>query len=86
MSDQSLPLHAVISEQLRCQIVAGTYSPSEKLPSEHQLMERFHVSRITVRKAIANLASQGLVQAQRGKGVFVMPQQKVIYSLSSPLF
>ncbi len=86
MSKQSLPLHAAISEQLRCQIAAGAYLPNEKLPSEHQLMEKFHVSRITVRKAIANLASQGLVQAQHGKGVFVMPQQKVAYSLTSPLF
>jgi GntR family transcriptional regulator len=81
----SIPLHIAISEKLRHQIEAGDYSPGEKLPSEHQLMKTFHVSRITVRQAIANLVNQGLAKTQRGKGVFVMPQQKVAYSLSSPL-
>jgi GntR family transcriptional regulator len=86
MMNKSIPLHISISEKLRGQVEAGVYLPLEKLPSEHQLMETFHVSRITIRKAIANLVSQGLVNAQRGKGVFVTPQQKVAYSLSSPLF
>ena len=81
----AVPLHVSISEKLRQQIDQGTYPPGEKLPSEHQLMELFDVSRITVRQAIANLISQGLVQSQQGKGVFVTPQQKVNYSLSSPL-
>lgn len=80
-----VPLHVSISEKLRQQIDEGAYLPGEKLPSEHQLMDSFSVSRITVRQAIANLISQGLVHAQQGKGVFVTPQQKVSYSLSSPL-
>jgi GntR family transcriptional regulator len=85
MLSKSIPLHVAISEKLRRQIEAGVYLPGEKLPSEHQLMETFNVSRITVRKAIANLANQGLANAQRGKGVFVASRQKVTYSLSSPL-
>ena len=81
----SVPLHISISETLRQQIEAGDYQPGEKLPSEHQLMEVFNVSRITVRQAVANLVSQGLATAQQGKGVFVTPQKKVAYSLASPL-
>lgn len=81
----SIPLHVSISEELRRQIQSGDYQPGEKLPSEHQLMDAFEVSRITVRQAIANLVNQGLAKTQRGKGVFVTPQQKVDYSLSSPL-
>ncbi|MEO1741741.1 MAG: GntR family transcriptional regulator [Cyanobacteria bacterium J06629_9] len=81
----TVPLHVSISEKLRQQIDEGEYLPGEKLPSEHQLMDLFGVSRITVRQAIANLISQGLVQSRQGKGVFVTPQQKVSYSLSSPL-
>ncbi len=65
---------------LMCDREAG-----ERLPSEHQLMAEFAVSRITARRAIANLMQQGLVTVQRGKGVFVATQQKVTYSLSSPL-
>lgn len=80
-----LPLHLLISEKLREQISSGVFQPGAQLPSEHQLMSEFEVSRITVRRAIANLVNQGLVVSQRGKGVFVKEQRKVTYSLSSPL-
>lgn len=81
----STPLHISISEKLRHQIEVGEYKSGDRLPSEHQLMETFSVSRITARQAVANLVSQGLAIAYRGKGVFVTPQKKVTYSLSSPL-
>jgi GntR family transcriptional regulator len=80
-----IPLHLAISEQLRNQITSGEFQPGEQLPSEHQLMLQFEVSRITARRAIANLVNQGLVVSQRGKGVFVKEQRKVTYSLSSPM-
>ncbi len=79
------PLHLAISEQLRDRILTGLYQPGDRLPSEHQLMLEFEVSRITARRAIANLTQQGLVTVRRGKGGFVSTQQKVTYSLSSPL-
>lgn len=80
-----LPLHLRISEKLRTKIFEGHYAPGEQLPSEHQLMEQFEVSRITVRRAIANLVHQGLVNTQRGRGVFVNERQKITRSLSNPL-
>ena len=80
-----LPLHLAISEKLSKQIISCQYLPGEQLPSEHQLMSTFNVSRITVRRAIANLIHQGLVVAYRGKGVFVKDQKKVTRSLSNPL-
>jgi GntR family transcriptional regulator len=81
----AIPLHLAISEQLRDRILDGQYRAGDQLPSEHQLMTEFKVSRITARRAISNLAHQGLVMVQRGRGVFVATQQKVTYSLSSPL-
>ncbi|MBD0270279.1 MAG: GntR family transcriptional regulator [Cyanobacteria bacterium Co-bin8] len=84
-TENSLPLHLVISERLRDQIFNGRYGAGEQLPSEHQLMDQFEVSRITVRRAIANLVQQGLVESQRGRGVFVKAQHKVTRSLSNPL-
>ncbi|HTL88388.1 MAG TPA: GntR family transcriptional regulator [Leptolyngbya sp.] len=79
------PLHSMISKQLRDRVISGQYQPGDQLPSEHQLMLEFAVSRITARRAIANLTQQGLVIVQQGKGVFVANQQKVTHSLSSPL-
>lgn len=80
-----LPLHLIISEKLHQQIANGKFGPGEQLPSEHQLISEHAVSRITVRRAIANLINQGLVISRRGKGVFVKEQRKVTYLLSSPL-
>ena len=80
-----LPKHLSISEQLRQWIISGEYLPGEQLPSEHKLMAQFEVSRITIRRALSNLAHQGLVVSHHGKGVFVKDRGKVTYSLSSPL-
>ena len=77
------PLHLHISEKLRQQI-GNDYLPGEQLPSERQLMSQFSVSRITVRRAIANLVDQGLVVRKHGKGVFVKEQHKVTRSLANP--
>lgn len=79
------PLHLILSEKLREQILTGHYAPGEQLPSEHQLMEQLGVSRITIRRVLANLASQGLVAAYQGKGVFVKEQRKMSYRLSNQL-
>ncbi len=81
----SSPLHLVISEQLRQQIVKGEYLPGDKLPSESQLIAEFKASRITIRRAIANLVKQGLVITHQGKGVFVTQRRKVAYTLSNTL-
>jgi GntR family transcriptional regulator len=56
---------------LRDQISAGNYPSGTALPSENQLSEEFHVSRITVRAALANLESSGLVDRRHGIGTFV---------------
>ncbi|MEU1308571.1 PLP-dependent aminotransferase family protein [Streptomyces cinnamoneus] len=46
------------------------YSPGEKLPSSRALVDRFHVSPVTVSRALATLAAEGLVRTRPGAGVF----------------
>ena len=53
------------------QISDGQLGPGEKVPSENQLSEQFHISRQTVRKAIGTLEEDGLVQRIRGSGTYV---------------
>ncbi|MGF1589860.1 MAG: GntR family transcriptional regulator [Pleurocapsa sp.] len=84
-SQKQIPLHIDISEQIHQQIISGDYLPGAKLPSERKLIEKWQVSRITIRRAIANLVQQGLVTTHQGKGAFVTQKRKVIYTLSNPL-
>jgi GntR family transcriptional regulator len=45
--------------------------PGDPLPSEAELCERFSVSRMTARQALAELSNDGLVERRRGQGTFV---------------
>jgi DNA-binding GntR family transcriptional regulator len=65
------PVYAQVAESLRQQILAGTYRPGERLPSEAMLVEMFKISPMTVRRAVNLLASQGIVTTARGSGTFV---------------
>lgn len=62
-----LPLHLQISEELRRQVSAGELHPGDLLPSEGGLMERFGVSRGTIRQALAALRSDGTIAGSRGR-------------------
>lgn len=66
-----------IEATLRAEIADGHYRPGDKLPTEAALSTRFGVNRHTVRRAIAALQEDQLVQARRGAGVFVMSQPTV---------
>jgi GntR family transcriptional regulator len=65
------PLFAQVRDALRADILGGALGPGDRLPSESALIERFGVSRITVRQALAELQSSGLVQTVNGKGSYV---------------
>lgn len=56
---------------LRSCVANGEFRAGMCLPSELELMHRFHVSRTTVRLAMKNLVSSGLVVRRRGAGTFV---------------
>src|ERR1700752_3755790 len=64
-------LYARIETVLAGEITDGDLKIGDQLPTEDSLIARFGVSRITVRRAIQNLVSRGLVEIRRGKGTFV---------------
>jgi GntR family transcriptional regulator len=64
-----IPLWRQLSDWLRDQIAAGAFP--QRLPTEHELMSSFGVSRHTVREALRGLHSSGLLERQRGLGTFV---------------
>jgi GntR family transcriptional regulator len=75
------PLYERVESVLASDIADGSLPPETQLPSEDGLVERFKVSRTTVRKAIQNLVERGLVEVRRGKGTFVT-QPKITQELT----
>ncbi|MFN8590949.1 MAG: GntR family transcriptional regulator [Thermomicrobiales bacterium] len=75
--DQSLrrtpdkPLHQQIADALREQIAAGALHPGDPLPSEHDLMRQFGVSRGTIRQARAALRAEGAIGGSQGRRLAV---------------
>ncbi|MEV4501607.1 GntR family transcriptional regulator [Streptomyces klenkii] len=64
-------LYQQVAAAIRDAILAGEFPPGAPLPSEAQLIERYKVSRPTVRNAVAALRAEGLIDVQHGKGSFV---------------
>lgn len=60
-----------ITMWIREQISSGAFSPGSKLPTEMELMEKFNVSRQSVRRAIQVLVDEGLVHSVQGSGIYV---------------
>ncbi|MFF4617871.1 GntR family transcriptional regulator [Nonomuraea jabiensis] len=65
------PKYAQLVQALQRRIESGTYPPGSLLPSEHQLIQEFDVSRPTVVAALRVLREQGWIESQQGKGRFV---------------
>ncbi len=70
----SSPLYLQLSRKLGQAIRDGRFEADEALPSERVLSEAIHVSRVTARKAIDQLAEQGLIVRRRGSGNYIAPR------------
>jgi len=63
--------HQQVARAIAGQIAGGALRPGDRLPGERALRERFGVSRATIRRALASLGAEGLVEAHPGRGSFV---------------
>ena len=66
-----VPLHRQLFLVLRDEIERGAIAAGDPLPTEQTLCEQFGVSRITVRRALADLSDQGYIDRRHGVGSFV---------------
>ncbi|PWU45906.1 GntR family transcriptional regulator [Micromonospora globispora] len=66
-----VPLYHQLAEQLRAAIRSGQLQPGDPFENEMALAERLNLSRPTVRRAIQELVSQGLLLRRRGLGTTV---------------
>lgn len=64
------PLYAQVEQSLVARFGVDL-SPGDRLPTENALIHEFQVSRITIRRALQNLAARNLIVTKRGRGSFV---------------
>jgi DNA-binding GntR family transcriptional regulator len=69
--DYTPPKYAQVVAEIQRRISEGEYAPGTLLPSEHQLVEAFGVSRPTIVKALSSLRQDGWIETQQGRGSFV---------------
>ena len=77
-----LPVYYQIKQTIKNWILNKEFNLGEKIPSENELSEKFNVSRLTVRQAIAQLGQEGFLISKRGEGTFVTNNQSMINRLS----
>lgn len=65
-----VPLYHTVYVVLRQSLLSGAFPAGEALPAEMELASRFGVSRITIRHALNQLAAEGLITRQQGRGTF----------------
>ncbi|MGP0585316.1 GntR family transcriptional regulator [Paenibacillus timonensis] len=74
------PKYETVKQALQQQIQAGKLQPGDKLPHEEDLMKQFKVSGITIRKALTELADEGVITRIKRKGSFVNGTQPADHS------
>ena len=68
---ERVPLSQKVADKIEEAILSKELNVGDKLPSEHELCEQFGVSRTSVREAIKILITQGIVEVEKGRGIFV---------------
>jgi len=68
-SSPRLPRYLRVTSQLRAAVLAGTFT--DRLPPENDLAVKYRISRMTLRRAVAALAEEGLLESRHGAGTFV---------------
>ena len=86
MQDLSLqkkhgPLYFQIEQILKSKLISGEFSPGDQIPTEQELCNTYQVSGITVKKALSNLAREGLLDRKPGKGTFVTDKISEVIAL-----
>lgn len=71
MENTVVPLYQQVKEDIKSAIQRGKYKPKEKIPAEPELSAEYAVSRITIRRAVEELCSEGYLVKMQGRGTFV---------------
>ncbi|OLN30215.1 FadR/GntR family transcriptional regulator [Desulfosporosinus metallidurans] len=76
-------IYEQIVDQIGQLVAEGQLKPGDRLPSERELVERFQVSRASIREAISALEMMGLIEVRSGEGTYI--REVNIDSVVAPL-
>ena len=77
-SDKMKPSgYQAIAETIRGRIVAGRYTPGEKIPSIRQFADDFQCNKLTVHRAFDTLKKEGLIENRVGSGTYIRFPEKI---------
>lgn len=86
-----LPIYEQIEQQMKAQILDGTVTEDEQLPSIRQLARDLKISVITTTRVYNDLADEGFIISVAGKGYFVAPRnnellrERMLYEMEDGL-
>jgi GntR family histidine utilization transcriptional repressor len=77
MPKPSIPAYEQVKAFIKTRISAGTWKPGDPVPSEAALMAQFGISRMTVNRALRELAAEGMVTRVQGSGTRVAELHRI---------
>lgn len=77
-----VPLYKQLKDLILKEIKEGKLKPNQKIPTEQELSEKYQISRMTVRKAVAQLVDEEVLAKKQGKGTFVQ-EPKIVEDLDN---
>ena len=83
--DNNRPIYLQLMERIQQDIIAGAYSPGDKLPSVRDLALEASVNPNTMQKALAELERSGLVYSQRTSGRFITEDMTMLKKVKRDL-
>lgn len=77
-----LPAYERVKSFIKTRIASGQWKPGHPVPSESALMRQFGISRMTVNRALRELAGEGMVRRVQGSGSFVAELHRISSTLT----
>lgn len=74
----SIPVYRQIADQVRRAVATGGLREGDQLPSVRALAEQLVINPNTVARAYADLAREGVVESQPGKGLYIAPRRQIL--------
>ncbi|PZE20007.1 GntR family transcriptional regulator [Paenibacillus xerothermodurans] len=84
MTDKRMPKYQLVKQEIMAWLQSGKLKPNDQMPTEHEIADRFQVSRQTVRQTLGELEQEGWLYRLQGKGTFVsMPRGAAVQEVQT---